>query len=175
MEVSMDVYQKAAQFLINVKTKVPREMTCRFFALGILAESTNELSVNAVLKIIAGKWKLKVPPERISMCLKNLKSDSVIRKNEKGYFMDTQQKERYVQSINNRASFFKGVEDEWLREMQSTGACKTLQPEEISIIVRDFRYAVEGMCEKHVQELITFLRGEVSGLQDVILGKEIME
>ena len=171
----MDVYQKAAQFLINVKTKVPREMICRCLILGILVDSSNEISVNATMKAIAVKWQLNVPAVRVSKSLKELVAENCIGKNEKGYFMDSRQKDKYSQSVNNRASFFRSVEDEWLREMQSTGACKLLQPDEIGIIIRDFRFAVEGMCEKHVQELITFLRGELSGLQDVILGKEIME
>ena len=69
--MGMDVYQKAAQFLINVKTKVPREMICRCLILGILVDSSNEISVNATMKAIAVKWQLNVPAVRVAITFPN--------------------------------------------------------------------------------------------------------
>jgi len=175
MEEKMDVYQKAAQFLINVKAKEPREMVCQCLVLSILAQSTNELSVNQTVKAIEDDWKIKVPAGRISRTLKKLESEGSIQKSDKGYFMGVDQKDKYHQSIKNRVSFFKEVEDEWLKLVQTSGACKSLEKGESEQIIGDFRDAVEGLCEKHVEKVICFLNGNVTDLQDVLIGKEVME
>ena len=81
--MGMDVYQKAAQFLINVKTKVPREMICRCLILGILVDSSNEISVNATMKAIAVKWQLNVPAVRVGLPPSNEASYNIVKRGTK--------------------------------------------------------------------------------------------
>ena len=95
MEQKMDVYQKAAQFLINVKAKEPREMVCQCLVLATLATSTSELSINQTAKTIEKDWKIKVPSGRISRTLKKLVGEGSIEKNDNRYFMGNDQKDKY--------------------------------------------------------------------------------
>jgi hypothetical protein len=175
MEMKMDIYQKAAQFLINVKTNEPRELICHSLVLSILADSSNSFSVNRTVREIESKWKIRVPPERVSRSLKKLAIENNISKNENTYFMDEQQKEKYYQNIKIRLSFFKEVENDWIENMQRSGSCRPLKEDEKELVIKDFRYVMDAICDRHVQKVINFLNNKAMDMQNTFIGKELIE
>jgi hypothetical protein len=175
MQDSQDLYQKVAQFLINVRTNKPREMICHYLILSTLAEEEGEFGVNQTVRKIQEKWKVTVPAERVSKGLKSLDDSNMVKKQEGKYFMDTQQKERYRQSVANRVVFFEEVEQAWIESMQRINKCRELTEAEKQVVTGDFRRAVSTLCDKHVERIIGFLSGGTTELEHTFVSREIID
>jgi len=175
MNEELDIYQKVAQFLINVRTNKPREIICHAIILGVLVDAEGELGVNQIVAKIQEKWKIKVPPERVSKSLKSLANSRDVEKKEGRYFMNDLQREHYRQSIQNRVSFFEEVEQDWIEAMQRVKKCRKLSDTEKAMITKDFRNAISGLCDKHASRIVNFLSGAATELEHTFVGKEILD
>ena len=174
MENKLDIYQKVAQFLINFRTKKPREIICHSIVMGILAEKEGRLSIDELINTIHEKWGIVIPKERVRNSINSLR-DSKWLQGEKGqYFMDGQQKESYQQAIKNRISFFEEVEQQWIDSMERIGNLGSLAENEKRLIIEDFRAALDGLCELHASRIANFLTGNATELAHPFIGNEII-
>lgn len=174
MEEKLDIYQRVAQFLINVRTKKPREAICNALVVSILVDEERPLGVNQVVKKIEEKWRIRTPPERISKSLKSLHGFRVLQKDERLYYMRDQQKEDYRQMVRNRAAFFEAVEQDWLDSMQKIRACRELTADESGLIIKDFRSAMSRLCEREGDKIRKFLDRSATELEYTVVGREII-
>ena len=174
MNEELNIYQKVAQFLINVRTTKPREAICHALVVSVLVDEEAPLGVNQVVSRIQGKWKIKVPPERVSKSLKSLHPSGVLQKEDKLYFMNDQQKEEYRQTIKNRVAFFEEVEQDWLDSMERIKRCKKLTGSERSLITEDFRSAINRLCDRKGTKIEKFLSRRANELEYTFVGREII-
>jgi len=170
---NLDIYHKIAQFLLNIKARNPREAVCHALVMDILSVETDTLGVDKVTKGIEDKWKIKVPAVRVSDSLKTLHKSGFLNKPNSGYRMNEKQKSRYQQSIANRVAFLEEVEQEWIESMQRIGRCRKLTVKEKTLVVEDFRNAIDHMCDKKANEIYNFLCGNVNTLESTVISEEI--
>jgi len=175
LEEKLNIYQKVAQFLINVRTKKPREAICNALVLSVLVDEEAPSSVNQVVKKIQEKWKIKTPPERVSKSLQSLYDTGILQKDNRLYLMNGQQKEEYRQAIKNRVAFFEEVEQAWLDSMQKIKRCRELTTDERQLILEDFRSAINQLCERKGAKIGKFLDRSATELEYTFIGKEIMD
>lgn len=170
----LNIYQKVAQFLINVKANKPRETICHALILGVLADEEDGFGVRQVVRKIQEKWKIKVPPHRVSEGLKALSSSGIVNRQEGRYLMDDHQKEQYQQDVRNRVSFFEEVEQDWIETIQRTGKCRQLTVTEKRTIIEDFRAVIGGLCDRYASKVANFLSGGTTQLEQTFVSKEIV-